>query len=388
MKKRSKAGIYVLILVIMLLVVALGVAAAVVYKKMYKEMERKEQQLQQEAEATPEPTQTPAPEVTPDLNDPAVQKAELITAVRDALERNDVQKIAESLRYSAEDGLAAAYSQEDVAAVMLHLKQNQDDYTSFFAALEADGTVVGEDGETRYLLLTDSNLRKMTNTEEPVETLTAEEVNLTGKKIAIDPGHQGKGNSEQEPIGPGASQTKAKVASGTSGRTTGVPEYQLNLDVSLKLRDELIARGYEVYMIRETNDVNISNAERAQAAAASGADILVRIHANGSENSSVAGALTMAPSTANAYLDDELVGQCQKLSQAVIASFCEATGANNQGVYQTDEMSGLNWCTIPATIVEMGYMTNPEEDTKMQTEEYQNSMVQGIANGIDQYFAS
>lgn len=388
MKKRSKAGIYVLILVIMLLVVALGVAAAVVYKKMYKEMERKEQQLQQEAEATPEPTQTPAPEVTPDPNDPAVQKAELITAVRDALERNDVQKIAESLRYSAEDGLAAAYSQEDVAAVMLHLKQNQDDYTSFFAALEADGTVVGEDGETRYLLLTDSNLRKMTNTEEPVETLTAEEVNLTGKKIAIDPGHQGKGNSEQEPIGPGASQTKAKVASGTSGRTTGVPEYQLNLDVSLKLRDELIARGYEVYMIRETNDVNISNAERAQAAAASGADILVRIHANGSENSSVAGALTMAPSTANAYLDDELVGQCQKLSQAVIASFCEATGANNQGVYQTDEMSGLNWCTIPATIVEMGYMTNPEEDTKMQTEEYQNSMVQGIANGIDQYFAS
>lgn len=353
-------------------------------------MERKEQQLQQEAEATPEPTQTPAPETTPDPNDPAVQKAEVITAVQDALERNDVRKMAESLRYSAEDGLAVAYSQEDVAAVMLHLKQNQDDYTSFFAALEAECTIVGEEGETRYLLLTDSNLRKMTNTEEPVETLTAEEVNLTGtgKKIAIDPGHQGKGNSEQEPIGPGASQTKAKVASGTSGRTTGVPEYQLNLDVSLKLRDELIARGYEVYMIRETNDVNISNAERAQAAAESGADILVRIHANGSENSSVAGALTMAPSTANAYLDDKLVGQCQKLSQAVIASFCEATGANNQGVYQTDEMSGLNWCTIPATIVEMGYMTNPEEDTKMQTEEYQNSMVQGIANGIDQYFAS
>lgn len=390
MKKRSKAGIYVLILVIMLLVAALGVAAAVVYKKMYKEMERKEQQLQQETEATPEPTQTPAPETTPDPNDPAVQKAEVITAVQDALERNDVRKMAESLRYSAEDGLAVAYSQEDVAAVMLHLKQNQDDYTSFFAALEAECTIVGEEGETRYLLLTDSNLRKMTNTEEPVETLTAEEVNLTGtgKKIAIDPGHQGKGNSEQEPIGPGASQTKAKVASGTSGRTTGVPEYQLNLDVSLKLRDELIARGYEVYMIRETNDVNISNAERAQAAAESGADILVRIHANGSENSSVAGALTMAPSTANAYLDDKLVGQCQKLSQAVIASFCEATGANNQGVYQTDEMSGLNWCTIPATIVEMGYMTNPEEDTKMQTEEYQNSMVQGIANGIDQYFAS
>ena len=71
----------------------------------------------------------------------------------------------------------------------------------------------------------------------------------------------------------------------------------------------------------------------------------------------------------------------------VIEAFCEATGAKNQGVYQTDEMSGLNWCTIPATIVELGYMTNPEEDVRMQTASYQDSMVQGIANGIDQYFA-
>jgi len=253
---------------------------------------------------------------------------------------------------------------------------------------------VGEEDGVSYLLLTDSNLRKMTGTEEPVETVEAEIVTPTptpegnGKKVAIDAGHQAHGNSEQEPIGPGASQTKAKVASGTTGRTTGVTEYQLNLDVSLKLRDELEARGYEVYMIRETNDVDISNAERAQLAAESGADILVRIHANGSDNTSVAGALTMAPSTANPYLSQELIAECQKLSQCIITTFCASTGANNQGVYQTDEMSGLNWCSIPATIVEMGYMTNPDEDTRMQTAEYQQQMVTGIADGIDQYFAS
>ncbi len=207
-----------------------------------------------------------------------------------------------------------------------------------------------------------------------------------GKLVAIDPGHQGHGNSEQEPIGPGASQTKAKVSSGTSGRTTGVPEYQLNLDVSLKLRDELKSRGYEVYMIRETNDVDISNAERAQMAADSGADIFVRIHANGSDNTSVAGALTMAPSGSNSFLSSDLITSCQQLSQLIIESYCESTGANNQGVYLTDEMSGLNWCTIPSTIVEMGYMTNPTEDTLMQTDEYQEKIVQGIANGIDRYF--
>lgn len=226
--------------------------------------------------------------------------------------------------------------------------------------------------------------------EEVLPVLVPQEPELpgTGKKVAIDPGHQAKGNSEQEPIGPGASQTKAKVASGTSGRTTGVAEYELNLTVALKLKEELVQRGYEVYMIRESHDVDISNAERAQMAAESGSDILLRIHANGSENSSVSGALTMAPSQANPYMEGSLVEQCQKLSKEIIEAFCEATGANNQGVYQTDEMSGLNWCTIPATIVEMGYMTNPEEDTRMQTEEYQELMVQGMANGIDRYFAS
>lgn len=63
-------------------------------------------------------------------------------------------------------------------------------------------------------------------------------VSGNGYLVAIDAGHQQTGNSEQEPIAPGASETKAKVASGTSGVFTGVPEYELTLQVSLRLRDD------------------------------------------------------------------------------------------------------------------------------------------------------
>ena len=207
----------------------------------------------------------------------------------------------------------------------------------------------------------------------------------SGKTIVIDPGHQGKGNPEKEPIAPGATEMKAKVASGTTGRTTGVPEYQLTLDVSLKLKDALIAQGYEVLMTRETNDVNISNAERAQIANKANADAFIRIHANGSEDSSVSGTMTLCQTENNPY-NGHLFEKSYALSEYILDGIVEKAGSKKQYVWKTDTMSGINWCTVPVTIVEMGYMTNPEEDIKMQTEEYQNLIVDGIVSGVNKYF--
>ncbi len=204
-------------------------------------------------------------------------------------------------------------------------------------------------------------------------------------KIAIDAGHQSKANTGKEAIGPGASETKMKVTGGTRGTTTGLYEYELTLMVSQKLRTELENRGYEVYMVREGHEVDISNSERAQMAYDSGAEIFVRIHANGSENSSANGAMTICQTPQNPYVAD-LYADSQRLSTLVLDSLAASTGCKRERVWETDTMSGINWSQLPVTIVEMGYMTNPEEDRKMAQDDYQQLIAIGIADGIDAYF--
>ena len=137
--------------------------------------------------------------------------------------------------------------------------------------------------------------------------------------IGIDPGHQGPNvdMSDLEPLGPGSTEMKAKASTGTQGTFSGLPEYQLNLDVSLKLQQILEDRGYQTVLTRTDNDTAISNKERAEYVAGQGADICVRIHANGAESSSAAGALTISPSSSNPYVS-QLYDDSNILSQFIL----------------------------------------------------------------------
>ena len=233
--------------------------------------------------------------------------------------------------------------------------------------------------------LDEQDKKQETEPEEEKEEEKEPEQQKRTQTVVIDPGHSAVVAEGTEPLGPGSTENKAADTSGTSGTVSGLAEYELTLSVSQKLRDVLQDRGYTVLMTRESNDVPVSCIERADVANNAEADAFVRIHANGSEDSSVKGAMTICITPDNPFYP-ELYEQARALSDCIINKLSESAGCENDGVWETDSMSGNNWSQVPATIVEMGYMTNPEEDALMATEDYQNKIVRGIADGIDQYF--
>lgn len=206
----------------------------------------------------------------------------------------------------------------------------------------------------------------------------------TGPIVAIDAGHQAHGNPEKETIAPSSNQMKAKVADGTRGVATGIGEYEFNLNFSRCLKQKLESAGYRVVMIRDSNDVNLSNQERAAIANASGAEVYLRIHANGGPKA-VQGIETYYPSKNNPDVG-HLSDASMQLSELILSEMAAATSAKPRGAIARDDLTGTNFAQMPTSLIECGYMSNPEEDKKLNDPSYQEAMAIGILRALDRYF--
>lgn len=220
--------------------------------------------------------------------------------------------------------------------------------------------------------------------QQPQEKVQPEKRDIL---IAIDPGHQSWeiDMSATEPNAPGSSVMKAKATTGTAGTFSGTYEYDLNLDISLRLRSLLEQQGFSTLLTREDNETAISNAERATMANDAGADILLRIHANGSEDPGASGALALVPSAENAYVGS-LSAKSADLARTILSAYCDATGMKNLGLQYNDTMTGINWSAQPVVILEMGFMTNEHDDLAMAQDAFRQTMAEGIAEGVNAYF--
>ncbi|MBR5344180.1 MAG: N-acetylmuramoyl-L-alanine amidase [Oscillospiraceae bacterium] len=226
-------------------------------------------------------------------------------------------------------------------------------------------------------------------TPAPTPEPTTEPTPTPGPLVVIDPGHQLHGDYAPEPLGPGSAETKACVTDGTQGVVTGVPEYELNLALSLLLREELEARGWRVVMTRETNDVSLSNMERAAIANELGADVFVRIHANAGEDPAARGIMTICLTAQNPF-HPELYERSRALAERVLAALGDAVGCEPglRSLWETDTMSGINHAQMPTVIVETGFMSNPDEDRLLADPDYRALVAAGIAEGLAAWYAA
>ncbi len=222
--------------------------------------------------------------------------------------------------------------------------------------------------------------------KENKKTTSAQSLKSSQKKqftVCLDPGHQAQADLKPEPIGPNASQTKERCRGGTRGVKTKTPEYQLTLTIALKLRNELEKSGIKVVMTRESNQVKVSNAERAQIANQAQADLFLRLHFDGSSNSQTRGASFLVP--AKNQWTKPIYQESYQAAQVIKKAYIEATGLKDLGIILRDDITGFNWSKVPVVLAEMGFLTSPEEDTLLNNPSFQQKMVTGLKKGITHY---
>ena len=199
--------------------------------------------------------------------------------------------------------------------------------------------------------------------------------------VVVDAGHDLRGNSETEPVGPGSSMRKIKDGGGTRGVVSGLTEAELNMRVASRLRALLERAGVRVVMTRtRTSGTSMGNIVRARIANRAQAGLFLRIHADGSTDPSVRGSHTLYPALREGWTDD-VYATSKRAAKTVQADMVRALGFPDRGLQERSDFSGFNWADVPVILVEMGFMTNRTDDRLLATATYQQRAAVGLCRG-------
>ena len=199
--------------------------------------------------------------------------------------------------------------------------------------------------------------------------------------VVIDAGHDERGNSDTEPIGPGSSTRKIKDGGGTRGVISGLTEAELNMRVAARLRSLLEGAGVRVLMTRtRTSGTSMGNIARARIANQANAGLFLRIHADGASDSSVHGTHTLVPAWRDGWTDD-IYGESARAGRLMQRALIARLGSTDRGIQERSDFTGFNWSDVPVILVEVGFMTNPAEDRALSTPSYQRRAALGLCEG-------
>ena len=183
-------------------------------------------------------------------------------------------------------------------------------------------------------------------------TVTPSKHNLSGKFIVIDPGHGGSD--------PGATRNN-------------IQEKQLTIDISKKIAKKLEEQGAKVYMTRY-DDTFVSLSDRVDVTNNKKPDLFVSVHINACENEEINGIET------HYWKDDSL-----DFAKAVHKSIMSKIDGNNRGVIKS-RFYVIRHTTIPAILLELGFISNPDERNELLSEERQEKSAEAVCEGIINYF--
>ena len=229
-----------------------------------------------------------------------------------------------------------------------------------------------------------TSLEKEITEEANKETVNSEpkkeEVSINKKVVVIDPGHSSNGNKEMEKESPDSSVMKIKDPGGAQGVSTNVPEYVVAMKVSLKLKQLLEQNNITVIMTKTQDAESPGNIDRAEVGNKNNANLSIRMHCDSADSQSARGASMLTPSSVG--YAKEISGISKRYGEIILDNLVSTAGMKNRGVIERKDLTGFNWSRVPVVLVEMGFMSNPEEDRLLNDDNYQNKLAQGLCNGI------